>query len=467
MFKKSAFAMKTLKQLLLVVSLSLAAASLRAAETQINFEDGAGLGGQSIGGYYAAAKGVTFGNAVWVAQGTFNEGNTPGQWRNGAAGLGAATGCYHDANYWWQSPCSTHPITATFSPRVTSVSITSFNPGINGVRLTAFDSDGNVVGTDQFIGQGAGTGTRTLQVTARSTPIDHIALDQPVFVDGNDDGVTFDDLSFAAVSSIEISTVTLSSGGDLKPDGTLDFAAGNDWGNTAPDKIQCSADTPGVQNPNIEWSVIELSSGTANPSIGTNSAYSFRITNLPAHDLYSPRQPIHFKIIAKLLDTSGSEIARDEKTVIQSELGARRQEYVDHPIDVLQLSFPKVPPAGMFENLEIHSAWANNAVAVVFSAAAALGVPTQVTSSYRSPVRNWQVGGTATSQHMWGTAVDFLVNNYNRRPGIDVNDYEMLRKVVKHLGYRVVPEGEIDHVHIQQFNPHTGRPYPNQANEPD
>ena len=192
--------MKTLTKLFVLVLLTFATLSLRSAETAFDFEDGAGLGGQLIGDHYFS-MGLSFDNAAWVAEGTFGVGSTPGQWRDGAAGFGPAVGCYHDSNYWWQSPCPEHPITITFLTLASSVSVTSFNPGINGVRLNAYDSLGNLVGSDQFIGDGAGTGTTVLQVTSASTPIHHITLDQPEFIDSNDDGVTFDNLSFTPVSA--------------------------------------------------------------------------------------------------------------------------------------------------------------------------------------------------------------------------------------------------------------------------
>lgn len=63
---------------------------------------------------------------------------------------------------------------------------------------------------------------------------------------------------------------------------------------------------------------------------------------------------------------------------------------------------------------------------------------TQVSSLYRTPEHNAEVGGVANSQHMRGTAGDFVVPQAEQAQFI---------ARAKALGYEVIPEG--DHVHVE------------------
>lgn len=59
----------------------------------------------------------------------------------------------------------------------------------------------------------------------------------------------------------------------------------------------------------------------------------------------------------------------------------------------------------------------------------------RVNSWWRSPIKNQAVGGTSFSYHLLGGAID-----------IPLSSNVMIYKV---LGYRVVPEPEKNHYHIQ------------------
>lgn len=68
------------------------------------------------------------------------------------------------------------------------------------------------------------------------------------------------------------------------------------------------------------------------------------------------------------------------------------------------------------------------------------GLPsdTRVTSWWRNPTRNAEVGGAPTSQHLLGLALDLISN----RP-------DEIVRAVRRSGLIVVPES--DHVHVQAW----------------
>lgn len=62
-----------------------------------------------------------------------------------------------------------------------------------------------------------------------------------------------------------------------------------------------------------------------------------------------------------------------------------------------------------------------------------------ITSWIRTPTRNAKVGGTPTSQHITGTAVDIVLDN--------PKDADNLIKTAKQLGLQAF--NEQDHIHIE------------------
>jgi hypothetical protein len=261
-------------------------------------------------------------------------------------------------------------------------------------------------------------------------------------------------------SAIKIISITTNSGAELQPDHTLSFAGGDEWGNTPPDQIHCVAEVMGTDTPIVKWSVTDLNAGQATPDGGVGTTFSFRVAQLPPQDLYTPRPPLGFRVIARLFDVDGTEVGRDEVVVTQSQLGSRRQEYVDHPVSPPVAALSKVPSIAAFDaNLHIVSDWAYEAINRVLAEANRRNIQTQVNSVYRSPVHHWLVYRnevkqplkvTKGSQHLWGTAVDFDVPNGRNRKESQKN-YNALAKLCRDLGYLVIPEGRTDHVHIQQY----------------
>lgn len=69
--------------------------------------------------------------------------------------------------------------------------------------------------------------------------------------------------------------------------------------------------------------------------------------------------------------------------------------------------------------------------------------PLSVTSWFRSKKRNAEVGGHARSSHLFGLAVDVVLE--------DQEDKHYFLKTVKALGLGFLDEG--DHIHIQRRSP--------------
>jgi hypothetical protein len=263
-------------------------------------------------------------------------------------------------------------------------------------------------------------------------------------------------VSILVRANIQIGRVELSSGGSLSQAGALDFAGGKDWGKTVPDKI--SGFAVGGGEGQILWEVEAESMVHVSFERKDGQRCDFRIDSLPPQDLYVTRPAIHFKLIAILIGAAGAEVARDDWIITQSDLGRLRQEYVDHPLKPVA-DLPKVPPPSAFNGLEIISGWASQASASLSLAATGAGLPTSVNSVYRSPVHHWRTYQnlrppapvTRGSQHMWGSAVDFQVNDYNQNGRLDQRDWTSLRRVASQLGLRVINEGRFNHVHVQEY----------------
>ena len=67
--------------------------------------------------------------------------------------------------------------------------------------------------------------------------------------------------------------------------------------------------------------------------------------------------------------------------------------------------------------------------------------PASITSWYRSPKRNKRVGGSSTSMHMLGLAVDVVLDSRS-----DVKEFIALAKRL-----RLWTLDEQDHVHLQEI----------------
>lgn len=177
-----------------VVALWLAGVSSAARPDTINFEDGAALGGQTIGNYYGGI-GVTFNNAIWVTPAFTGFGNN--EFWDGDAGLGVQNGVQNPNP--WAFAGTTSPILISFSGDVSSVSIDVFDVGTNGARLRAFDVMGNLLGSDQALGTGAGFfNNATLSVNQPG--MRSIALDQYNY-SGFPDGIGWDNLQFTPAAA--------------------------------------------------------------------------------------------------------------------------------------------------------------------------------------------------------------------------------------------------------------------------
>ena len=261
-------------------------------------------------------------------------------------------------------------------------------------------------------------------------------------------------------NTLRIERVELSSGGALSKEGLLDFAGGNQWGNSQPDIIRGFAISDKPEK--VRWSVEEITAGRATflKRMGPNC--ELRITALPRQNLYEQRTPIQFRLVPRLLDSHGNEIARDERQIRQSGVGQLRQEYVDHPVRPVG-SLRKVPQPSAFINNQLVTGWALSAAVVVSLAAENAGLQTMVNSIFRSPVHHWKVYRdlqqqvNTRSQHMWGCAVDFQVYDYDG-DGRDRQDWAQLTGIAVSAGYYVVDERVSNHVHIQQYSP-TGAAY--------
>jgi len=152
----------------------------------IDFE--AGLAGSPIGGFYSGL-GATFANASFQ----YNFGLAGS---SGSQGLGDIT----DPVAPPYNPSPSSPIVITFSMPISFFSIVAMDVGADGARIDAYDSaiGGLLVDYDQLIGTGGGTDNfTTLGVSAPG--IFRIEIYQPLNVLGIDDGMLFDQVTFAPV----------------------------------------------------------------------------------------------------------------------------------------------------------------------------------------------------------------------------------------------------------------------------
>ncbi|MSU57244.1 MAG: hypothetical protein EXS35_03515 [Pedosphaera sp.] len=256
------------------------------------------------------------------------------------------------------------------------------------------------------------------------------------------------------------------------PDGDLSFCSD--------DLIRCQVITTVPAGYSVIWMIdpsdTSPSSETyfvASPNSGVGSSFDFNLASLigwpnyaptEAGRHYEPRPLLGFTVTATLVDGAGNIVGNPRaKTIQQSDLGQLRQEYVDFPVTggVPDVSdFTGAHPElnfGDYPNWGLVTGWAVNAAAGVVADAGG-GVPpitTSVSSCYRNPVHHANVYLLEVhkpvkwgSQHLYGAAVDFRVSDFNA-DGKDHKDYNLLKRFADNYG-KVVPEGVVNHVHVQQ-----------------
>lgn len=275
--------------------------------------------------------------------------------------------------------------------------------------------------------------------------------------------------SAPAKPALRIASVVTESGAALEPGDLLAFCTS--------DTVRVEAESNAAGGLEVRWQVgTEPGLGVPQPAAAAGTAIEFRLEGLSREvwpDPHTARPGLFFTLRVALVDTKGREVAGDEKIIWQSDLGQLRQEYADHPLNPAPGN-PAVPAVSEFRRVArdgyvndgdydwaLIAPWTEQTDRGVQNGAAKLGIRMAVgavraSSVYRSPARHWRLYAelgqrvTTGSRHLWGQAVDYIVEDFDGDGTVTRRDYDTLADLTAQGGGKVVWEGRLDHVHVQQ-----------------
>jgi hypothetical protein len=176
-----------------------------------------------------------------------------------------------------------------------------------------------------------------------------------------------------------------------------------------------------VTNPpasTVRWTITPVGSqsGTVADNQGTSKQVSFTpdVTGVrPISGSRSPNPAVEYRVTYSVTSPDGT-VFNDTVTIRQNIRAQLRQEYVDYGLSVPFIG--EVAPARSTENFQgaefsgnsNYSPWVVNGgmQEIAQSIRTQFGQPITVTSAFRNPQRNEEVGGVGNSVHMSGGAVD-------------------------------------------------------------
>jgi hypothetical protein len=266
--------------------------------------------------------------------------------------------------------------------------------GVQSVRLIVSEQPSDHQGDTTLTASVQGPdGSVESSVVVTVIKLDHIEIRYPL---RDDQGGTF--TTQEGENLVEVEAITC-------PDNLR--ARFTEWSVTAPDDDNAESGNP------------------SDPSPGSPSSFCADPPLEPA----GRAGPLRYKVKASLLLGSAEQVC--ETFAIQDQRDQLRQEYID-------MSKRRVPDRGEFVDVgsyvdpgnfpfagirgNSHYAWVLFSIAPRLEAIrSAFGHPMNVNSAYRNPRYNVTVSGAAESQHIYGTAADIGVRDFNNDGAVNGN----------------------------------------------